>query len=412
MTDTALHKRPVLVVTLLSMLSILSYALRSNIAVAQEQMMPELGLTTQDMGTISAWGYQLAYALFQIPAGFLGDRYGTRPILALAVLGWAASTFATGAVPAAAGVGATFAALFAARFALGVTQAATYPVGALAITQVISPARRGTANSIFISAAVLGSAITPPLISWAMVHLGWRTSFNLGAALGLVGALAWYLFTPLRHTATRETTPLGVQLREAFGLLRNRSILLLSISYAAQAAVFFVFVFWFFRYLTDARGFSILKSGVFGALPYVVAAIIAPFGGILTDVLSARWSRRQGRRAVAMGGLLLAALCVALGASANDPYLAIAALSVSVGCLNSVEGPFWTTVTALGGTRAGAAGGVLNFMGNMGGVISIWAVPRMVAAWGWTATLATWAGVAVAGALLWLTFTAARPDEA
>lgn len=408
--------RPLLLVALLSMVSLVSYAMRTNISIAQESMMPELGLRPEDMGTISAWGFQLAYALFQIPAGFLGDRYGSRKVLTLAVIGWALASFASGLVPATAGAGLAFASLFAIRFVLGLAEAATYPVGVLAISQAVERERRGTANGIFIGAGVLGAAVTPPVIAWTMVTLGWRTAFMASGAVALVVAVLWYVFTPPNAVnegvdalgAGRRAPPLGDQLRASFALLRDRNLMLLCSSYAAQSAVFFVFVFWFYRYLTDARGFSMLKGGVFGAVPYLVAAVLGPCGGLLVDRLSRRINPGTGRRVVAMGGLLLAALCVALGAMARNPYLAIAALSLSVGCLNGVESPFWLTATHFGASQAGAAGGVLNFMGNMGGVVSIWAVPRMVTAWGWTPTLATWAGVAVVGALLWLTFTAER----
>jgi ACS family glucarate transporter-like MFS transporter len=261
--------------------------------------------------------------------------------------------------------------------------------------------------------------VTPPVIAWTMVTFGWRTAFMVSGAVALVVAVLWYVFTPVKDASgsgtagtQRQAPPLGEQLRASVALLGDRRLMLLCSSYAMQSAVFFAFVFWFFRYLTDERGFSMLKGGVFGAVPYLVAAVVGPCGGLLLDRLSQRMTPRTGRRAVAMGGLLMAAACVALGAMAQNPYLAITALSLSVGCLNAVENPFWVTATDLGAAQAGAAGGVLNFMGNMGGVVSIWAVPRMVTAWGWTPTLATWAGVAVVGALLWLTFTPERPTAA
>ena len=80
----------------------------------------------------------------------------------------------------------------------------------------------------------------------------------------------------------------------------------------------------------------------------------------------------------------------------------MAALSLSSGCLNGAEAPFFTTVTALGRTSPGSAAGFLNLFGNLGGVLSIWLVPRMSEAWGWDVTLAFWSGVCLVAALLWL----------
>ena len=118
-------------IVLLALVALVGYALRSNIAVAQEFMAPELGLTMSDMGVISAWGFQFAYAFFQIPGGFLGDRYGARVVLGLSVLGWSVASLVSGLVTSGAGM--AFATLFATRALLGVSQAATYPVASMAV---------------------------------------------------------------------------------------------------------------------------------------------------------------------------------------------------------------------------------------------------------------------------------------
>lgn len=396
--------RPAVVVALLALVSLVGYALRTNVSVAQEYMAPALGLSLANMGTISALGFQLAYAVFQIPAGFLGDRFGSRTILGLAVLGWAVSSFASGLVPATAGVTVAFATLFAARLVLGISQAATYPVGSMAITQTIAPAHRATANAVFISAALIGAGLAPLTLAPVMVHVGWRSVFLASGVVGLGTAIVWFTFAPAKPAIdpAHRLPSIGDQLRAALEVLEDRNLVILSLSYAMEAAVFFVFIFWFFRYLTEGRGMTVLASGVWGSIPYFVAAFIAPLGGFAADALGVRYTLARGRQIVAMAGLLSAALLVVFGANVASPLLAVAALSLSVACINSTEGAFWATATTLGKSNPGAAGGVLNFMGNLGGVVSIWAVPRMKDAWGWTAMLGFWATVAIASALLWL----------
>src|SRR6185295_10106314 len=110
-------------------------------------------------------------------------------------------------------------------------------------------------------------------------------------------------------------------------------LLILSVSYAMEAAVFFVFIFWFFRYLTEGRGMTVLASGVWGSVPYFVAALIAPLRGFAADALGIRLTLSRGRRIVAMTGLFAAALLVVIGANTVSPLLAVAALSLSVGCI-------------------------------------------------------------------------------
>src|SRR5262245_8989485 len=172
--------RPALLVLMLALVSLVGYALRTNIGVAQEYMAPQLGLSFNDMGTISAWGFQLAYALFQIPTGFLGDRYGARILLTLAILGWALASFASGLVPAVAGT--AFLTLFAARFGLGIAEAATYPVGSMAIAQAVPLGARATANAVFISAALLGAGFAPLTLAPLLVAFGWRPVFMASGA--------------------------------------------------------------------------------------------------------------------------------------------------------------------------------------------------------------------------------------
>ena len=117
-------------------------------------------------------------------------------------------------------------------------------------------------------------------------------------------------------------------------------------------------------------------------------------------------------RSVAMACLFSAAGFVTAGAILPSAIFAILALSLSTGCVTGTEGPFFMTATALGAESPGAAAGMLNLMGNLGGVLSIWLVPRMSEAWGWNGTLVFWSGVCVVAALLWLTvdIDAAAPD--
>ncbi len=395
------------VIWLLAFVSLVGYALRSNIAIAQEYMAPDLGLSMVQMGIISAWGFQLAYALFQIPGGFLGDRYGARLILGLAVIGWSIASFASGAVTGGAGL--AFAALFGTRVLLGISQAATYPVAAMAAAQFVPESQRVGASAIYLAAGSLGAAIAPLLLAPLMVHAGWRAVFVASAVVGLLTAAVWYLLAPRRATpaTTHAYVPVGIQLANAARVLRNGRLFILSISYFLHSAVYFVFVFWFFRYLTEARGFSVLDSGVWGSVPHFMAFAIAPLVGMLADRLARRMPPAIARRRVAMTCLTTAATFVFIGARLPTPGLAIAALGLSVACLVSCEAPYWTSTTAMAGDAAGSAGGALNLMGNLGGVMSIWLVPLMKEAWGWAAMLAFWGGVALVAAALWL--VAVRP---
>lgn len=388
------------VVSLLCLVSGVAYLVRTDIAVAQERMAPALGLSMADMGAITAWAFQLTYALLQVPMGIAGERWGARRTLALALVGCATASILTALAPQS---GAT-PVLVATRVLLGVSQAVVFPVAAMTVTQYILPARRVSAAALFISSSSLGAAIAPALMAPVMERAGWRAVFLLSGAIALVASAAWFTLMPRTTVTAGEPAPrIDALLRATGTLLRSASLRQLTVAYLLHSAVYFVFVFWFFRYLTEGRGFSVLASGNWASLPNIAGMVCAPLIGLMADRLGRRVGSSAARRRTAMACLLGATTFALTGAIVPGAILAIVALSLSSGCLNGAESPFFTTAAALGGGNPGAAAGLLNLMGNLGGVLSIWLVPRMAAVWGWNGTLTFWAAVAFVAALLWLT---------
>ena len=387
---------------LLSLVCFVAYLVRADVAVAQERMVPALGITMATMGAITAWGFQLPYAVFQVPAGMFGERFGARTALALTLLACSASSLLTGLLP---GGDAAVGTLIGTRVLLGVAQAAVFPVAAMAVMAHVPAGERVRATSIYIALSALGAAAAPLLMAPVMERFGWRAVFLLSGGLGMATALVWFaLMPPGAPNPELGSTPLsrGAR-REARHVVRNASLVRLSVAYLLHSATWFVFVFWFFRYLTEGRGFTVLASGLWGALPSIAGVVCAPLIGAGADRLGRRLGPARARRRAAVGCLLTSAACVAAGATLPSAYLAIAALSLSSGCLNGAEAPFFTTATALGAANPGSAAGFLNLFGNLGGVLSIWLVPLMSEAWGWNGTLAFWSGVCLVAALIWLT---------
>ena len=386
------------VIFLLSLVTGVAYLVRADVAVAQERMVPAVGLTMVAMGAITAWGFQLSYALFQVPAGLFGERFGARSTLALALFGCSLASFLTSATPDDGVV----LVLVSTRVLLGIAQAAVFPVAAMAIMVYVPLEQRVRATAIYIAAASLGAAAAPLLMAPVMERFGWRAVFVLSGVLASVTALLWVTLVPRTPDQPAVQARRGT-LSELRILVRNVRLVRLSTAYLLHSAVWFVFVFWFFRYLTEGRGFSILASGVWGSLPSIAAFVLAPLIGMATDRLGRRIGAAHARRRVAMACLFSAAGFVTAGAVIPSAIFAILALSLSSGCVNGAEAPFFMTATALGTKSPAAAAGLLNLMGNLGGVLSIWLVPRMSAAWGWNGTLVFWSGACLVAALLWLT---------
>lgn len=405
------------IVALLAALSLVSYMQRVNISIAAKLMMPELSLSEVQMGQVFS-SFMVGYAIFQVPAGLLGDRLGPRIVLAVAACSWAVITVLTAAVPgwlvkSSAGI---LASLLALRFLLGASEAATFPVAARAIRNWIPSSDRALGNSLVLAGVPLGSAITPPLVSWLMVTFGWREAFYVTAAISLIVALLWAFYAkdnpansgsgfgnesqPLPDNS--EAAPEALDTSAASKILKDRSVFLLSLSYFFEGYVLFMFVFWFYLYLVNVRGFSILGGGIYASLPWLVALALTPAGGWICDLLGKRRGRLSGARTVVLGAYALAASLLLFGVYATDRIVAVACLSLSVGFVMSAEAAFWSSITHVAGAHAGTASGIMNTAGILGGVISTALVPVLVKYFGWQLALASGAAVAVLCAVVWL----------
>jgi len=415
------------IVLLLALFSLVAYVLRMNISVAAKFMIPELGITQIQMGQVFS-AFMLGYALFQIPWGLLGDRTGPRLALTIAALVWGVTTALTGFLPGLiSGSTAAFICLIALRFVLGAAQAALYPLAARAVANWMPGLERAFGYSIIIAAAAAGSAFTGPLVAWCMVNLGWRMSFYVCSILALVIAGVWYWYatdSPKRHPGISESelaligdgaaqVPVEGPLSTSWWtLLRNPNITLICASYFLSSYLLFVFLFWFYLYLVEERKFSVLSGGLFTSIPYITALVVVPMAGHLSDRLCRTLGKRLGRRVVAMGGFTVAAAALFVGTRVGNAYLAIGTLSISVAFLMATEGPFWSSTIDVAGPHAGAAGGIMNMAGNLGGVVSTALIPVLVKDFGWAVALGSGSVLAVIGGLIWLLIRADQESPA
>ena len=396
-----------------------SYVERMNISVAAAMMMPDLSLSKTEMGQIFSsflWGY----AIFQIPAGRIGDVVGPRLTLTVAALLWCVTSALTGLLPGRilSGSLAVLSSLFVLRFLLGAGEAATFPVGARAIRNWTPLSERGLGNSIMIAGASIAAAVTSPLVSWLMVRVGWRASFYITSVAALVLALVWRITVtdhPRDHARisafelklitgdrtfehARELRP-RKSLRQ---LLANRNVLLLSLSYVCEGYVLFIFVFWLYLYLVEVRGFTMLNGGLVASLPWLTAFALTPLGGHFCDRITTTRGRVAGARAVIMLGYGMSGVLLFAAAKFENRIAAVAALCLSVGFLYFAEPAFWATALHIAEEDAGASSGIMNTAGILGGIASTSLVPIIVKHFGWLPALASGAAVALACTCAWL----------
>ena len=403
-----------MILGLLFAISVVTYIDRVNISVTARQMMPAFGLTDQQMGFVFS-SFVIGYALFQIPGGWLGDRWGARIVLTVGLLWWSCFTAFTAMAatsPLADSVG-IIGALALTRFLLGIGEAVALPTFNRAVTDWLPAHERGLGIGIAIGGIGVGSAITPPFTAWIMVNYGWQSAFYLAAALGMGLAIVWWSFArnhpadhPWERVQRQPTTPeLASALSPSipWSSLRNTpTVWWLVLSYACLGYVAYVYMSWFYLYLVNVRGFNVLRGGVFAAAPFLAILISCPLGGWATDRLVLRFGLTQGRRFIGLAGMVLAAAFIALGAMMESPYLAIASLSLGAGWLYFSVGAYWASTSDLSHTHAGSLSGLMNMGANIGGTLSPTITPWLASQWGWPISLATAALVAFIGGILWL----------
>jgi ACS family glucarate transporter-like MFS transporter len=403
-----------LILSLLFLISVVTYIDRVNISVTARQMMPAYGFTDQDMGWVFS-AFVVGYAIFQIPGGWLADRWGTRAVLTFALLWWSICTLGT-ALAAASSLAGPFGivgALALVRFALGAGEAVALPAFNRAVTNWFPADARGLGIGIAIGGIGLGSAMTPPLAAWIMVNWGWQTVFALAALLGLLMGLLWWWLSrnhPHEHPWVNEAerTLIGVAQESSRStvpwqsFIRTSTVRWLVLSYSCLGYVAYIYMSWFYLYLVNVRGFDVLRGGLYASAPFLAMLVGCPLGGWATDRLARCYGITTGRAAAGMAGMVSAGLAVALGGYADSPPLAIGSLSLGAGCLYFTVGAYWASTTDLSKAHAGTLSGLMNTGANVGGAISPSLTPWIASQWGWPVSLATAGAIALAGALMWL----------
>ena len=369
-------------------LAALTYVCRVAIIQVQDRIELDLHLSPQRLSYAFA-AFSLAYALFEVPSGWLGDKLGSRKVLIRIVLFWIAFTGLTGAAW-------SLFSLIAFRFLFGAGEAGAFPNISRASREWFPFRERGLTQGLIWLFARWGGAVAPLLILLLAWPFGWRVGFVFLSALGavwLAGFRARFHDRPQEdpHVNQAECV-LITEGRESISqapplswptMLGSSTLWLLSLMYFSSNAGWSFFISWITPYLEKDLLLSGLRLVLASGGPLFLGGIACLLGGFLTDRQVRFWGRRWGRTlqgviAYALGGGFMLA---AVACTPGHAGLAYASL-----CLSSFVKDFgmaasWSTTIDVGHRYSGTVGGFMNMVGNLAQVISV----PMVA---WLAALA------------------------
>ncbi|KIZ47958.1 membrane protein, partial [Rhodopseudomonas palustris] len=357
----------------------INYIDRTVLSVAAPHLSKELSIPADQMGFILS-AFFWSYALLQIPAGLLADRFGQKRGLGASVGLWSFATAATG-------LATGFYSLFAMRLGLGVGEAGAYPSNAGIASKWFPDRERATISGLFDSASKFGGAVAMPLIVWLMAMVGWRMTFVVIGAVGIVWTLIWWLFfteTPEKHPMMNKAELDYIRGGQAmkhgeddsismrwYELLRYRNVWAMCLGFFTINYISYFFITWLPTYLVREKGMGMIQMGFIAALPLLAGLVAEIIAGMASDriVRSKRLSLTATRKLFLIGGLTMA-LCIGLAAIAESVALTVALLCVAKAGTTIAASQVW----ALPGDVApknmtSVLAGLQNMVSNFGGVV-------------------------------------------
>jgi MFS family permease len=402
----------------------ITYLDRVCISAAAPRMMAELRLSDLQMGYVFSV-FALAYGLFEIPMGWWGDRVGQRKMLTRIVVCWSAFTALTGMVRGQLE-------LVVARFVFGAAEAGAFPTAARSLARWFPLGQRGRVTGLMWSGARLGGALAPPLATAFIGWFGWRISFQIFAAVGMVWSAvfwSWYRDDPASHPAVNRAE-LELIRQEAGGvgsvsrspataapwkrMFASGTMWALFWMYFATSYGFWFFLTWLPTYLMREHGQTGRQAGLLSAMPLTLGAVACLTGGALSDAVVRRTgSLRWGRGLVGLAGFTLTGLGFGAAALAKGPLAAVVCLTLAAGALDLAVPAAWAACLDVGGRFGGTTTGFMNTASSISAMISPLAAAKLFEHFGtFHAMFASAAAVYLLAGLLWLKIDPRRPVDA
>jgi MFS family permease len=324
---------------LLFSLSMINYTDRVALSVAAQSVAKEFHLSSVGMGYLLS-SFVWSYVLFLIPMGLFVDRFGAKRVAAAGIVIWSAATAFTGAAW-------NFASILTGRLVMGLGESSTNPVGGKVIREWIPGSERGAFNAIFNSGSYAGPAFCSAIVGILIQMFGWRTAFFLTGGIGFVWLAAWlWWFGPPEKVGwlSGEERQKIIDERDAKGsldhsqgeahgltaLLSKRTMWGLALTQGCNVYAQYLFLTWLPSYLQATKHLTIIKTGLFSALPYGSTVVLCIMFGRLSDVYLRKRGVLGGQRRNMVAAAMLTASVILAVPVVNNIWLLVILFTISL----------------------------------------------------------------------------------
>ena len=380
-TETGLlQKKRVWIYAFLFTLTLINYVDRVSLSVASKVLKEEFDISPIAMGYLFS-SFVWLYFIALIPMGYLVGKFGPKKVNGYGIGVWSVATACTA-------LSTGFISLLTCRLIMGAGEATTYPAGARVIREWMPLKERGMATAVFHSGSLVGPAVGAIGFGWLITAFGWRVAFVVAAALGFVWLAAWLKWynhpskapwlsdEERREINEHAPTASGAQTVVASlglaGLARSRSMWAIALSHGCAVYATYFFLTWLPTYLQAEKGLTVMSSGIYTAIPYLGAAVLAIIIGRISDSVVNPESARTGQRRVVVASVLLASAVIFLVPALDSTWAILFVITLSLATCASAISLNLSLVNDLVSSEddVGTAAGFITAVGNLFGLLA------------------------------------------
>jgi len=386
----------------------ITYLDRICIGLVGKRIITEFHLTNEQFGWVLS-AFSLAYALFEIPSGILGDRRGQKMVLTRIVLWWSLFTFLTGATTG-------LLSLILVRFLFGVGEAGALPNASGVISRWMPANELSRGMAAAIVGQIAGAAFAPFIVVPIAMSFGWRTTFFVNAFVGLLWVLVcvrWFRNNPSEMKGITEEEKKFIEWNRCFAshsqsiswkkLLANGSLLALVSSFFTSQWGMYFFIAWMPVYLQQGRHFSETDMKFTTSLIFIPAMVTSIVGGMFSDWLVRKKGLKFGRRSLGMLTIGLNSILFLIEATTTNNTVLVISFIAGFACQLLFGIIAFAVCLDVGGNHAGAVSGFMNCVGQIGAFFLAIVFGKLVdTTHSFNSPLFVIAGLLFVGTMLWL----------